>query len=197
MRNLERAAQLIESFKQIAVDQTRSEARTFNLASYLEDVARSVAPRLKPGKHQIEIICPQAIDIDCDPSIIARIFTNLIINSLLHGFEGRREGLITIECLRTPDGITLDYRDNGQGMDATALDKMFHPFFTTKRGRGGTGLGMHIVYNLVSKGLGGQIRAESTPGAGVRFLITLPPAIVDATACDTLTSGANNHGSPS
>jgi signal transduction histidine kinase/DNA-binding LacI/PurR family transcriptional regulator len=180
MRNLERAAQLIESFKQIAVDQTRSEVRTINLAGYLEDVVRSVAPRLKPRGHQVEIICPKSIEIACDPSIIARIFTNLIINSLLHGFEGQREGLITIECAREVNSITIDYRDNGHGMDVATLDKMFHPFFTTKRGRGGTGLGMHIVYNLVTKGLGGQIRAESEPGAGVRFLIHLPTPLENA-----------------
>jgi signal transduction histidine kinase len=174
MRNLERAAQLIESFKQIAVDQTRAQVRTFNLEHYLQDVVRSVAPRLKPGAHRVDVHCPSSLELTCDPSMIARIFTNLIINSLIHGFEGRREGVIVICCRQDGGLISIEYRDNGAGMDADALEKMFHPFFTTKRGRGGTGLGMHIVYNLVVQGLAGNIVAKSRPDEGVCFLITFP-----------------------
>lgn len=174
MRNLERAAQLIESFKLIAVDQTRAEVRTFNLHRYLDDVVRSVSPRLRSGSHQVTIDCPETIELTCDPSIIARILTNLMINSLLHGFENRREGLISVQCRAEGPRIVIEYRDNGCGMDAATLEKMFHPFFTTKRGRGGTGLGMHIVYNLVVKGLGGQIEASSTPGSGAHFRMNFP-----------------------
>jgi len=174
MRNLERAVQLIESFKQIAVDQTRSEVRTFNLASYLEDVALSVSPRLKSGGHRVEIACPPDIELTCDPSIIARILTNLMINSLQHGFEQRHHGLISLICERQQEQIIMTYRDDGAGMAAETLKKMFNPFFTTKRGRGGTGLGMHIAYNLVVQGLGGQIEAQSQPEQGVRFRISFP-----------------------
>lgn len=174
MRNMERAAQLIESFKLIAVDQTRAETRTFALGRYLDDVVRSVSPRLKSGGHRVEVECPETIELTCDPSIIARILTNLMINSLQHGFENRRDGLITLRAQREHDQIILEYRDNGAGMDPSTLEKMFHPFFTTKRGRGGTGLGMHIVYNLVVTGLGGQIEASSQPGHGTAFRISFP-----------------------
>lgn len=174
MRNLERAAALIESFKQIAVDQTRDEVRTFNLAQYLGDVVRSVSPRLRPGGHRVEVDCPAAIELTCDPSIIARAITNLTINSLVHGFEGMREGVIRIDCQSVAQGVVLEYRDNGCGMSSEVLEKVFNPFFTTKRGRGGTGLGMHIVYNLITQGLKGTIHCASSPGQGVCFRIVIP-----------------------
>lgn len=174
LRNLERAAQLIESFKLIAVDQTRSEVRTFNLAGYLQDVIRSLMPKLRPGGHVVEVDCPADIAVTCDPSIVVRIVTNLVMNSLSHGFDATSNGRIRIRCWQTPAEWGLEYRDDGCGMDEKVLEKMFHPFFTTKRGRGGTGLGMHIVYNLVTQGLRGTIQCESAPGEGVCFRIVSP-----------------------
>lgn len=179
LRNLERAAQLIESFKLIAVDQTRAEVRTINLASYLQDVMRSLMPKLRPGGHMVEVECPAEIEVTCDPSIVIRIITNLVMNSLLHGFESTRNGKIQLHCWQTPAEWGIEYRDDGCGMDEKVLEKMFHPFFTTKRGRGGTGLGMHIVYNLVTQGLNGRIQCESALGKGVLFRIVAPqnPAV--------------------
>lgn len=174
LRNLERAAQLIESFKLIAVDQTRSEVRTIPLASYLQDVIRSLVPKLRPGKHTVEVDCPDDIEVTCDPSIVIRIITNLVMNSLLHGFEDGRKGHIHMHCWKNRNDWGIEYRDDGRGMDAATLEKMFHPFFTTRRGRGGTGLGMHIVYNLVTQGLKGHILCESKPEAGICFRITAP-----------------------
>lgn len=174
MRNLERSAQLIESFKQIAVDQSRAESRTINLSHYVQDIVRSVMPRLRSGGHEVEIACPDDLETTCDPSVITRILTNLIINSLLHGFENRRNGHIGISFSRDGQGLLLDYRDDGKGMPDEVREKMFLPFFTTKRGQGGTGLGMHIVYNLVTQGLHGTIHCESASDAGVHFRITFP-----------------------
>ncbi len=174
MRNLLRANVLIESFKQVAVDQSHEEQRHFELGTYLVDVLRSLEPRLRPGRHEVQVECAQAIELTSYPGAFAQIMSNLVLNSVIHGFESRYDGLIRIVCRRTDEHVEISYRDNGAGMDTTALEKMFHPFFTTKRGQGGTGLGMHIVYNLVTQRLRGSIRCESRPGEGVHFLITLP-----------------------
>lgn len=177
-RNLERANELIESFKLIAVDQTCEEARAFELGAYLHDIARSLEPRLRPDEHHVEIDCPEAVRYSGDAGAFARVISNLILNSVIHGFEGRKGGVIRIRCCAEREQVLLDYRDDGCGMTPDVLEKLFNPFFTTKRGRGGTGLGMHIVYNTVTQGLGGTIECESAPGKGVRFVLSLPAAPV-------------------
>lgn len=174
LRNLRRANELIESFKQIAVDQTYEECREFELGAYIGDIVRSLEPRLRQGHYIVKLDCPAVLMLTSYPGAVAQIMSNIILNSLIHGFEVSKEGEIQIACYAHNGAVIIDYQDNGMGMDASTLEKMFHPFFTTKRGRGGTGLGMHIVYNLVMQKLGGTIECESSPGLGVKIKICIP-----------------------
>ncbi|QEP44406.1 sensor histidine kinase [Ectothiorhodospiraceae bacterium BW-2] len=173
--NLTRAAELIKNFKQVAVDQSIEEIRTLNLGDYLQEVLSSLRPKWKHT--QIELITDFAdkVEITTYPGALAQIMTNFISNSIIHGFEdGSVAGEIAITLTQQPQGIELRYRDSGKGMAQESLDKIFDPFYTTRRGQGGTGLGMHIVYNLVTQKLKGSIDCHSAPNEGCRFTIILP-----------------------
>lgn len=172
--NLIRASELIASFKQIAVDQTSEAVRTINLAEYLNEVIRSLQPNFKKTRHQIELNCPDNIMLSCPAGAISQIFTNLLMNSLIHGFEEMEEGLIRITVLDEDDNVDIKYSDNGKGLAPDQLEKLFHPFFTTKRDQGGSGLGTHITYNLVRQTLGGSISVSSEPGKGLHYHICFP-----------------------
>ena len=185
VHNLQRAADLIRSFKQVAVDQSSGEQRLFNLKKYLEEILLSLRPRLKRTGHQVTINCPDDLELYSHPGAFSQIITNFIINSLLHGFENKPAGEIIIDAQHTNDNLVLRYSDNGKGIAEEELKKIFDPFFTTKRGQGGSGLGMHIVHNLVTQLLKGQIHCDSTPGAGVNFTISLPPLGHDEDGNDT------------
>jgi signal transduction histidine kinase len=172
--NLTRAAQLIRSFKQVAVDQSDESPRTFNFAEYMADILLSLKPRLKKTTHRVDLSCPSDLSIFSYPGALARIMTNLIINALVHGFENKENGTITIQIVRAESNILIECSDDGRGMTREVVENVFEPFFTTRRGRGGSGLGMHMVFNLVTQTLGGTIRCESEPGAGTRFMIQFP-----------------------
>ena len=184
VHNLQRAADLIRSFKQVAVDQSSDEQRLFNLKKYLEEILLSLRPRLRCTGHRVVINCPADLQLYSHPGAFSQIITNFIINSLLHGFEDRPVGEIIIDIEQASDKLILRYSDNGKGIDKEALGKIFDPFFTTKRGQGGSGLGMHIVHNLVTQLLNGQIHCDSTPGTGISFTITLPPLILRQDSID-------------
>lgn len=173
--NLERAAMLIQSFKQVAVDQSTEFRRKFNLKQYVGEILKSLSPKWKHTSVKVTLDGQEDIEMDSYPGAIAQIVTNLISNSLVHGFPDGMGGEIHLLTNRTPSGeALLIHQDNGQGIPPENMGKIFHPFFTTSRGRGGTGLGLHIVYNLVTQKLGGRIRVESTPGSGTVFYLTLP-----------------------
>ncbi|GAA0552061.1 MULTISPECIES: ATP-binding protein [Rheinheimera] len=172
--NLIRASELIASFKQIAVDQTSEAVRTINLADYLHEVIRSLQPNFKKTHHQIEVNCPDNIVLSCPAGAISQIFTNLLMNSLIHGFEDMEDGLVRITVLDEDDNVDIKYSDNGKGLSPDQLEKLFHPFFTTKRDQGGSGLGTHITYNLVRQTLGGSIQVSSEPGKGLHYHICFP-----------------------
>ncbi|MFZ5570496.1 MAG: sensor histidine kinase [Thermodesulfobacteriota bacterium] len=174
LNNLNRAAELVKSFKQVAVDQSVEDLRKFNIKSYVQELLVSLRPRLKKGGHHISFVCPDDLTIMSYPGALSQIITNLVMNSLIHGFEEREGGDIYLEFRRETKRVVLIYSDNGRGMDQKTLGKIFDPFFTTKRSHGGTGLGMHILYNLVTQTLGGQMECTSSPGEGVVFLIQLP-----------------------
>jgi signal transduction histidine kinase len=176
MTNLQRAAELIRSFKQVAVDQSSGERRRFLLKTYVEEILISLAPRLNRTGHTITVDCPPELQLDSYPGALAQILTNLIQNSLVHGFPDNRRGHIGISAREEPGGIVLRYADNGIGIPAENLNRIYDPFFTTKRGAGGSGLGMHIVYNLVTRMLGGTIDLASQPGQGTRVTVTVPAA---------------------
>lgn len=173
--NAVRAAELIQSFKQVSVDQTSGERRTFALRHYLEEVLTSLTPRLKKMPVTVGVTCP--LDLECDsyPGALSQILTNLVVNSLIHGFENSRPGTIRIAAeVDETDQVRLSYSDDGVGIAAEHVAKVFDPFYTTRRGAGGSGLGLHITYNLVVGVLGGDISLTSAPGHGVLFHIRFP-----------------------
>ena len=177
LRNLRQASEHIQSFKHVAVDQTSEEKRRFKLKAYIDEILLGLHPKLKHTKHTITVNCPENLELDSYPGIFSQIITNLVINSLIHGFEQKTQGEILLDCNRINGILQIRYRDNGRGMNAEEQSRIFEPFYTTKRGQGGSGLGLHIVYNLVTQKLNGHIECESTPGRGTTFMIAVPVAI--------------------
>ncbi len=169
--NLSRAADLINSFKRVAVDQSSDEKRRVNLKTYFEEVLLSLKPKLKITKHRIELDCPDDIDTITTPGALSQILTNLVVNSVTHAFEAEASGLMSIRIRRDSEHIELKFSDNGRGIPEDDLPRVFDPFFTSRRGQGGTGLGLHIVFNLVHQTLGGTIEVTSQTGAGTTFTI--------------------------
>jgi signal transduction histidine kinase len=174
LTNLNRASELIASFKQVAVDQTSETEREINLNDYIRDIIKSLKPSFKHNNHEIVVNCPEDLYIRCAPGAIAQIVTNMIVNSLVHGFEDTNDGKITLDVSTDNNTIEMRYRDNGKGLSNDDLDKLFDAFFTTKRGEGGSGLGTHIMYNLVTQSLSGHIEAQSKPGDGLQYTIRFP-----------------------
>lgn len=175
--NLKRAAELVRSFKLVAVDQTSAEMRTFNIKTYLNEVLLSLRPKLKNRNYSVTITCPDDLVITSFPGSFSQILTNLVINSLEHAFLDRDHGKIAIVVAYAEELLKIIYRDDGRGMSPKVVKHIYEPFFTTARGRGGSGLGMNMVYNLVTSSLGGQIQCDSVLGVETVFTITIP--IVD------------------
>lgn len=174
-RNLNRAAELISSFKQVAVDQSSESSRTFCVSQLVNEILLSLQPRLKKLSHEVTVECDPNLTVQTKAGPINQILINLIMNSLIHGFEGLENGLISISAeLVTSNKLKIVYRDNGRGIPPVIRKKIFDPFVTTKRGQGGSGLGMHLVYNLVTQGLKGSISLSSEEGEGVEFVIIFP-----------------------
>ncbi|MEM9924996.1 MAG: ATP-binding protein [Cyanobacteria bacterium P01_D01_bin.50] len=172
--NLNRAIELIQSFKQVAVDQSSEERRIFNVKEYLNGILLQLQPKLKITKHKIEIQGSNYLIIDSYPGGFSQIITNLIINSLMHAYEESERGNIIIKYRREEENFILEYQDNGKGIPPDNINKIFEPFFTTKRNQGGTGLGLHVIYNIVTQKLLGSINCESTLGIGTKFMIQFP-----------------------
>jgi len=174
LKNLDRASKLVRSFKLVAVDQSSEERRLVPMRAYIEEVVFTLKPRLKRTQHHVRVLGSPDIALQTYPGSVSQVFLNLITNSLMHAFADHEEGTIEIEVAETADAVVIYYSDTGAGMPESVRDRIFEPFFTTKRGLGGSGLGMHIVYNLVTQLMSGEISCESSPGNGVRFTITLP-----------------------
>lgn len=172
--NLERASQLIRSFKQVSVDQSNEAMRIFNVKNYLGEILLSLQPKLKRTHYKVVVHCDDNLEIYSFPGAFAQIMTNLIMNSLLHAYDPDDTGEITIEIMKHAGRLHLMYSDDGKGMESTVLEKIFNPFFTTKRGMGGTGLGLSILYNIVTQQFGGTIECVSEVGKGTRFMIDFP-----------------------
>ncbi len=173
-RNLTRAANLISSFKKVAVDQSNEDSRSFNVNDLLEDVLLTLAPEINRTPYRVELNCPKDLSITSKPEPINQILINLILNSIIHGFEGREYGTIYITVMPLSHQLNIHYRDDGMGIDESIKNKVFEPFTTTKRGSGGSGLGLHLVYNLVTQALGGGIELQSEKDQGVNFDISFP-----------------------
>ena len=174
LSNLERAAELVQSFKKVAADQSSEEKRIFDMKNYLEQILVSLRPQFKRTPHRVQMDCPDGLMLDSFPGAIMQIMTNLIMNSLIHGFADGLPGEIIVHVEPAGEDVVLTYRDTGVGMDREQKERIYDPFYTTTRGSGGTGLGMNIVYNLVTQTLKGAILLETSPGQGAIFKLTLP-----------------------
>ncbi|MBF4693552.1 sensor histidine kinase [Fusibacter ferrireducens] len=172
--NLNRAAGLVKSFKKIAVNQSSEVRVKFNLKETIEDVILSLRGEYKRQQHQIQLNCDSAIELDSFPGAYSQIITNLIMNSIEHGFRDRMNGIIRIECQLQSDVLVLVYEDNGRGIDPEHMKKIFEPFFTTNRKNGNSGLGMNVVYNIITQTLLGKIVLESEVNRYTRFIIEVP-----------------------
>jgi PAS domain S-box-containing protein len=173
-RNALRAGKLITDFKQVAVDQSSSRRRLFNLREVIDGVVCTMAPLFKRTRHQIEIQVPDAIGMDSYPGPLEQVLTNLLTNSLHHGFAQQEDGVVQISACSKNDTAVLTYADNGCGIAESHQKHVFEPFYTTRLGQGGSGLGLYIVYNLVTDVLGGSLTLRSAPQQGTTFIMRLP-----------------------
>jgi signal transduction histidine kinase len=172
--NLNRASDLIRSFKMVAADQVSESRRSFNVREYIGQVLLSLRPKLKKTPHRVEVECDEALVIESYPGALSQILTNLIVNSLTHAFRENEAGLIRIEVAKNDGTLNLTYSDDGCGIAPEIQDRIFEPFFTTARAKGSTGLGLHIVFNIVTGTLGGTITCCSAPGQGTTFQVRMP-----------------------
>lgn len=174
LTNLRRAADLIQGFKQVSVDQSSERRRVFQLSEYFGEVIVSLRPEYGAQGHKITFECAEGLEMDSYPGSFAQVLSNLILNSVKHGFENRESGQIWVNVDGDADSVRILYKDDGQGMDTDQVRRLYDPFYTTKRGLGGSGLGMNITYNLVTQVLKGTIECQSAPGQGTVFLMEFP-----------------------
>ena len=183
IQNINRAALLISNFKQVAVNQHIEDKSCFNLYDYIEHILVVLNPQLKKHQHNISISGDKNLCLFSYQGIFYQIISNLIMNSLIHAFEDKPQGNIKIHFSIKKNNLHLQYSDNGVGISKELLKKIFEPFVTTRRGEGGSGLGTHIIYNLVVQKLKGTIKCESKQGKGILFYITLPFEQCEAERC--------------
>lgn len=172
LANLDKAVDLIQRFKQVSVDQTVSEFRKVNLLRCLEDIVLTMKPKLVG--YTVDLQVPPELNLEINPGALYQIVTNLIVNSLMHGFEGQPGGTMRITAGLREGGIFLCYQDDGQGIAPEIWEQIFEPFFTTKRGQGGTGLGLSIISNLVTQKLHGSITFRPADDHGAIFDLWWP-----------------------
>jgi signal transduction histidine kinase len=172
--NLVRSVDLLGDFRQVAADQASEQRRAFKLDVMVKEILHTLSPSLKRQPHRIVLDIAADIVLDSQPGALGRVLINLVNNAYLHAFEGRTDGALTISAQADDQYVTLVVADNGIGMTPELLGKVFDPFFSTKIGKGGTGLGMAIVQNLVTKALGGRIAMTSAVGQGTQIEMVLP-----------------------
>jgi PAS domain S-box-containing protein len=174
LSNLERASNLIKSFKMISVDQSTDLVRRFKVKAYFEELFVSLHSPDKKLKVAVDLEGDPDLEIRSYPGTFSQVVTNLFMNSCHHGFENRLAGLVKLSFWVDGDRLCIRYSDDGKGMDEATLRRIYEPFFTTRRDLGGSGLGMNIVFNLVNQKLGGTIRASSVVDQGTEFFLDLP-----------------------
>jgi len=172
--NLHRASDLVRSFKQVAVDQTIDDLRNISLCDYIGEILISIGPSFKHSSINVAYECANNIELETHPGAISQIISNLIINAITHAYDENSNGNILIRGFQDGENTVIELADDGKGISPANLENIFTPFFTTRRGSGGSGLGLSIVYNLVTGTLMGNIKAESTEGKGTKFKITFP-----------------------
>jgi signal transduction histidine kinase len=173
--NLNRAAELIQSFKQVAADRNYSDKRVFDLGDLTEQVVMSLRPGLRKHNLTLNVECQPNLSMDSYPGPYGQVLTNLFLNAVAHAFPDGRAGIVEIRVRESGrDNVEVLFSDNGVGMSIDVRRRAFDPFFTTRRDQGGTGLGLHIVYSIVTTRLGGRLDLDSAPGAGTRIQMILP-----------------------
>lgn len=172
--NLIRASELTRSFKEVAVDQTMDDKRKFDVCTYVEEILISLKPKLRNTRHHIHLYCDEKIEIRSYPSAFSQIITNFFMNSLIHGFDRFYPGVIKVQIEEENEYLKVSYEDNGKGILKSHLPNIYEPFFTTNRSGGNSGLGLHIVYNLVTQKLKGSIQCESRINDFTRFTVRIP-----------------------
>jgi signal transduction histidine kinase len=172
--NLSRAGDLIANFKQVSVDQVSEQPRKVIVDQYIREVLSSLSMEFKQSPHEIRIECPPNLIFDSRPGALAQILINFVMNAMNHAFHGIPKGMITIKVHSNDKTMFLTCSDNGNGIDEKSLKHVFDPFYTTRREQGGTGLGLYVVYNLVTQALNGTIDCKSSPGKGTSFSIQVP-----------------------
>jgi len=174
VRNLLRAGELISSFKQVAVDQTSHSVRRFNFFEYVDEIFLNLKSQFKNRKIELINRCPEELNLVSYPGAYSQILTNLIMNSLIHAFDGDDAGKITIDVEEYDNTLKITFSDNGHGIPEEYVQKIFNPFFTTKRGYGGTGLGLNLTFNITTNVLKGKIICESEVDKGTTFIMSVP-----------------------
>ena len=175
MRNLQRAADMVTNFKQVAVDQTSTQRRTFLLSEVVAGNILTLLPSIRRTPFEVVQRVPDELMMDSYPGPLGQVIANLVNNAIMHAFDGRSEGIVELVAeYEKSDWITLHVRDNGNGISNANRERIFDPFFTTKMGVGGSGLGLHIVHSIVSDILGGRITVSSEEGRGTCFTLSLP-----------------------
>jgi two-component system, NtrC family, sensor kinase len=185
-RNLLRASELVSSFKQVAVDRTSAKRRKFSLQEIINEICLTASPVFKCTPYVVDIDIPEDTVLDSYPGPLGQVITNLLNNTVIHAFDGRDHGRVRVASENIIGGVNIIVEDDGVGIPLEYQDKIFNPFFTTKLGSGGNGLGMNIVHNIVTGVLGGTIHLRSDVGEGTCFTISLPRVapIVDASPDD-------------
>jgi signal transduction histidine kinase len=172
--NLQRAGELVQSFKQVAVDRSHAERRPFDLRESTDQIVASLRPVLKKSQIALTVDVPPGITMDSYPGSYGQVLTNLFLNSVVHAFPEGRAGSVIVEARQVREDVDIFVSDDGVGMSEDIQRRALDPFFTTRRNEGGTGLGLHIIFNLVTQQLGGRLTFESRLGWGTRFRITIP-----------------------
>jgi signal transduction histidine kinase len=174
LNHLHRVSKLISNFKQVAVDQSIDEERTINLKQYVGEIHTSLLPRFKNLPIEFIIQIDDEINLTLNAGLLAQVFSNLIINAYIHAFDEQEEGHIVAKAFVEKEQTVLSIEDNGKGMTESAIESVFEPFYTTKRNKGGTGLGSNIIFNIVNHKFGGTIVCKSTINVGTTFTFTIP-----------------------
>ena len=193
--NLNRVAELVQAFKQVAVDRNCSDQRTFNLGDLTHQVLLSLRPSLRKRNVTLNVECQPNLLVTSYPGPYGQVLTNLVVDSVAHAFADGEGGTIDIKARACGDDrVEIVFADNGCGMGVEVKSQAFNPFFTTRRDQGGTGLGLHVVYNIVTNRLGGRLDVDSSPGQGTKFRIVLPCVAPAGTAIHAATKKVSAQG---
>ncbi len=181
MHSLQKAVDLVGSFKRVAVDQASDNYRTFPLGKTAQELLMTLRPSIRKTSHAVDVDIPDDIVMSSFPGPLGQVITNLVNNALVHGFRDGQQGVVLLHARKLDhDAVEVIVSDGGVGIPQANLTRVFDPFFTTKLGQGGSGLGLNIVYNIVTKTLRGTIRVESAEGQGTRFIMHLPLVVEDS-----------------